>query len=103
MSDGDTESYGRYAFIGFTLIVKAVCGDRDFVYLALPLADKPSSSPKSLASVTLRFGAQTGPNLVQLSFGFRSQASMCQFLDPEGKDRGHELSAKTRRCWAIEA
>jgi hypothetical protein len=40
---------------------------------------------------------------VQLSFGFWSQASMGQFLDPEGQDRGHELSAKTRRCWAIEA
>jgi hypothetical protein len=28
---------------------------------------------------------------------------MGQFLDPKGKDRQHELAAKTRRCSSAEA
>src|ERR1700686_237970 len=103
MCTADAAGYWGETFICFTLIFKAVCGDCDLVNLALPLAHEPCSRFESLLGVILRFGAQTGPNLVQLSLGFWSQASMGQFLDPEGKDRGHEFSAKTRRCWAIEA
>lgn len=91
------------AFIGFALIFKAICGYRNFVNLALPLAHEPCSSFESLPGVILPLGVQRGRNLLQLSSGFGLQAAMGQFLDPEGKYRGHELSAKTWRCWAIEA
>jgi hypothetical protein len=40
---------------------------------------------------------------LQPSLGFDLQASMGQFLDPEGEDREHELAAKTRRCWPTKA
>src|ERR1700723_3984898 len=103
MCTGDAAGDWGEASICFTLIFKAVCGDRDLVNLALPLAHEPCSRFESLPGVILPFGVQRGRKLLQLSFGFGLQAAMGQFLDPEGKDRGHELSAKTRRCRAIEA
>jgi len=103
MCTGDAAGYWGETFICFTLIFKAVCGDGDLVNLPLPLAHEPCSRFESLLGVILPFGVQRTRNLLQLSYGFGLQAAMGQFLDPEGQDRGHELSAKTRRCWAIEA
>jgi hypothetical protein len=56
MCSGDAAGYRREALIGFTLIFKAVYGDRDFVDLALPLPHKARSGFESPARVVLCFG-----------------------------------------------
>jgi hypothetical protein len=82
------------------VIGKAVCGDRNLVYVALPLPDQPCSSPKSLASITLPFGAQSEINFLEFCSHFRVQTAISQFLNAEGKDREYEFAAKTWRCWS---
>jgi hypothetical protein len=103
MGTGYTAGYWGKAFIGFSLIIKAVRCDRDLVDFALPLAHKPCSGFESLPGVIPSLGVQRGRKLLQLRLCFGPQATMGQFLDPEGKEREHELAAKTRRCWSAKA
>ena len=103
MGSGNAASYWREALIEFALIIKPVCGDHDLVNLALPLPYKTRSGLESPACIVLRFGIQSRRNVVQFRLGFRFQAPMGYFLDSEGKDRKHQFSAKTRRCWTAKA
>ena len=95
--------YWGEAFIGFALIFKAICGDRDFVNLALPLAHKPCSGFESLPSVILSSGVQGERKSPTASPRFRALGRHRPILDPEGKDRQHEFAAKTRRCRSAKA
>jgi hypothetical protein len=64
MRAGDAAGDWGEASICFTLISEAICGDRDLVNLALPLAHEPCSSFKSLPGIILPLGVQRGRNLL---------------------------------------
>ena len=76
MSAGDAAGYWGEAFIGFTKIFEAVCGDQDLVDLALPLAYEPRPGLEPWLGVVLPCGAQRGCYLAQFGLSFGPQAAM---------------------------
>ena len=77
MSPGYAAGYRREAFIGFTKISEAVCGDQDLVNLALPFAHEPRSRLEPWLGVILPGGAQRVRNLAKLGrcLGFQAAIS----------------------------